>query len=193
MSTPMAARGQIGRQARLIPALFTIAALVSACGGTTASPSAAAPTASTVNVTLQEFAVLPDVASVPAGSVTFVVTNSGPEDVHELVVIKSDLAIGDLPVDGDGKVTEDVEGVTLIGELEDVAVDAVDEVVLDLEPGKYVLICNILQTEPDGSLEAHYGMGMRTRLRGHGALAAGAARALRVAPARTLRWRLATR
>ena len=32
----------------------------------------------------------------------------------------------------------------------------------DLAPGKYVLICNIVQTEPDGSKEAHYKVGMRT-------------------------------
>jgi hypothetical protein len=32
----------------------------------------------------------------------------------------------------------------------------------DLAPGKYVLICNIVQTEPDGSIEAHYKVGMRT-------------------------------
>jgi hypothetical protein len=162
MSTPMDGRGQTRRRALVIPALCTVAALVAACGGTAVSPSVVAPAATTVNVALQEFAISPDIASVPAGPVTFVVTNTGPEDVHELVVIKSDLAIGDLPVDADGKVTEDADGITLIGEIEDIAVDAVDEVSLDLEPGEYVLICNILQTESDGSLEAHYGMGMRT-------------------------------
>jgi len=35
-------------------------------------------------------------------------------------------------------------------------------VAFDLAPGKYVLICNIVQTEPDGSKEAHYKVGMRT-------------------------------
>ena len=29
----------------------------------------------------------------PAGSVTFVVNNIGPEDVHEMVVIKTDLGV----------------------------------------------------------------------------------------------------
>lgn len=152
----------IQRHRFAIPAILAVGALVSGCGGATVSPSAAAPATSTVNVTLQEFAVIPDVVSIPAGAVTFVATNKGPEDVHELVVIKTDLAIGDLPVDKDGKVTEGVEGVTLIGEVEDIEIDATKEVALDLEPGAYVLICNILQTEPDGSLEAHYGVGMRT-------------------------------
>lgn len=143
-------------------ALLAVAGLVGACGGTAASPSAAAPATTTVKVTLQEFAVIPDVTSVPAGTVTFIATNTGPDDVHELVVIKSDLAIGDLPVDADGMVTEGADGVALIGEVEDIPINATKEVALELEPGKYVLICNILQTEPDGSLEAHYKVGMRT-------------------------------
>lgn len=154
--------GPTGRHRIVILALVAIGALVAACGGTAASPTSAPPAASTVKVTLQEFAVVPDVASVPAGTVTFVATNAGPDDVHELVVIKWDLAVDDLPVDADGKVTEDVAGVTSIGEVEDVEIGATKEVALPLEAGKYVLICNILQTEPDGSLEAHYQVGMRT-------------------------------
>jgi uncharacterized cupredoxin-like copper-binding protein len=150
-----------------IGALVAVGALVAACGGTTgsagvSSPSAAGAAKSTVNVTLQEFAVIPDAASVPAGTVNFVVKNTGPEDVHELVVIKTDLAADALPVDKDGKVTEDVEGITLIGEVEDIEVGASKEAALELTAGKYVLLCNILQTEPDGSLEAHYKVGMRT-------------------------------
>jgi uncharacterized cupredoxin-like copper-binding protein len=155
------------RRALALGALVAIGSLVAACGGTTgsagvSSPSAAGVVKSTVNVTLQEFAVVPDVPSVPAGTVTFVAKNTGPEDVHELVVIKTDLAVDALPADKDGKVTEDVAGVTLIGEIEDVEVGASKQADLELAPGKYVLICNILQTEPDGSLEAHYKVGMRT-------------------------------
>jgi len=144
-----------------VGALIAVAALVAACGGSSgdASPSAAA---STVNVVLQEFAVTPDVASVPAGSVTFNVNNTGPEDIHEFVVIKSDLGAANLPVDSDGVVTEEGEGMTVIGEIEDIEVGATQSTTLDLTPGKYALICNILQTEADGSLEAHYQVGMRT-------------------------------
>src|SRR3970040_1980995 len=48
--------------------------------------------ASTVNVDLTEYAITLDVASVPAGPVTFDATNSGDEHAHELVIIKTDLA-----------------------------------------------------------------------------------------------------
>lgn len=139
-------------------------ALVGACSGSTAtSPDSSEPgAASTVNVTLQEFAVIPEVASVGSGAVTFAIENTGPDDVHEFVVLKTDLAPDALPVDENGAVTEDVDGITLIGEAEDIEVGGAASLDVDLTPGKYVLICNILQTEPDGSLEAHYKVGMRT-------------------------------
>ena len=145
--------------------LFALAALIAACtSGTSATPagSPGGGAASTVKVTLQEFAVLPDVASVPAGTVTFVVNNIGPEDIHEMVVIKTDLGARDLPVDGDGKVMEDGAGMSIIGEIEDIEIGATEDVALELDAGKYLLICNILQTEPDGTLESHYALGMST-------------------------------
>jgi uncharacterized cupredoxin-like copper-binding protein len=147
----------------IVAASVSALALVGACasGGATASPSAAG-VASTVAVTLQEFAVIPDVASVPAGMVTFDIENTGPDDVHEFVVLQTDLAADALPVDADGAVTEDGDGITVIGEAEEIAVGGTAQLDVDLAPGKYVLICNILQTEPDGSLEAHYKVGMRT-------------------------------
>jgi uncharacterized cupredoxin-like copper-binding protein len=111
----------------------------------------------TVDVTLQEWAVLPDPGSVTAGEVTFTITNDGPEDVHEFVVIQTDLAPGDLPTDETGAVSEDGEGMTVIGEVEDVEVGASEELTVSLDPGDYVLICNIY-SEDEG--EAHYGMGM---------------------------------
>ncbi|MEO6207035.1 MAG: hypothetical protein ABIP77_03640 [Candidatus Limnocylindrales bacterium] len=150
----------LAARVRAVLALLAVAGLGSACGGTAASPSVAAPATSTVKVTLQEFAVVPDVASVPAGTVTFIATNTGPDDVHELVVIKTDLGLLDLPTDADGKVLEDGAGMEVIGEVEDVEVGASKEFVDVLAAGRYLLICNILQTEPDGSLEAHYKMGM---------------------------------
>ena len=124
--------------------------------------SAAPSQATTVSVALQEFAIVPSVASAPAGKVTFVAKNTGPDDVHEMVVLQTDLDPAALPVDNDGKADEEGDGITSIGETGDVAVGATKDVAFDLAPGKYVLICNIVQTEPDGSKEAHYKVGMRT-------------------------------
>ena len=108
---------------------------------------------------LQEFAIVPSVASVPAGTVKFVAKNTGPDDIHEMVVLRTDLDAAALST---GKADEEGDGITSIGETGDVAVGETKEVSFDLAPGKYVLICNIVQTEPDGSIEAHYKVGMRT-------------------------------
>jgi len=112
----------------------------------------------TVEVTLQEFAVVPAASSVAAGEVTFEVTNEGPDDVHEFVVFKTDLAPDALPTVEDGSVDEAGEGLELSGEIEDIAVGDAPSVTLSLEAGSYVLICNIYDAD---EVEAHYQEGMR--------------------------------
>jgi uncharacterized cupredoxin-like copper-binding protein len=131
-------------------------------GGDAATETASEGGATTVAITLEEFAVSADPASAPAGSVTFDVTNDGPDDVHEFVVIKTDLAPTDLPTDKDGAVVEGGEGMEVVDEIEDIPVGETPTLTIDLEAGSYALICNILQEEPDGTLEAHYAEGMRT-------------------------------
>jgi uncharacterized cupredoxin-like copper-binding protein len=118
-------------------------------------------TTTTVDVSLREFSIAPSVASAPAGTVTFEVTNDGPNDVHEFVVVRTDLAPDALPTDADGSVLEDGEGMEVINEIEDLAVGASETLMLTLEAGSYVLICNIVEEE-DGETEAHYALGMRT-------------------------------
>lgn len=110
-----------------------------------------------VDVTLQEWAVVPASASVAAGEVSFNAKNAGPKNTHEMVVLKTDLAPDALPTQADGSIDEERAGVTLIGEVEDVPVGSSKTVTLDLASGKYVLLCNIV----DGS-EVHYKLGMRT-------------------------------
>lgn len=135
-------------------------AVLPACGSDTGDSGASS--GGTVEVTLQEFAISTSASSVSVGSVTFNVNNDGPEDVHEFVVIRSDLGLTALPTDDDGAVLEDGEGLEAVDEIEDLAVDASGSLTVDLEAGAYVLICNIVQTEPDGSIESHFAEGMRT-------------------------------
>lgn len=113
----------------------------------------------TVNVTLKEWSVTLDAASVAAGLVRFQVKNGGPNDMHEFVVVKTDLAPEQLPVDANGAVDENGAGIAVIGEIEDIPVGTDTHVkAFDLAPGKYVLICNIYDA---GEKEAHYHQGMR--------------------------------
>ncbi len=114
--------------------------------------------ASTVDVTLQEFAVVPGAASAPAGSVTFNVTNNGPEDEHEFVVIRTDLSPVDLPTAEDGSVDEEGEGLEPVNEIEGIPVGETQTLTVDLDAGSYVLICNIYDEDEQ---ESHYQEGMR--------------------------------
>ena len=116
--------------------------------------------ASTVDITLQEFAVIPSPASASAGEITFNVTNEGPNDPHEFVVFQTDLSPEALPTSEDGSVNEAGEGVTLIDEIEDIAVGDAPTLTVSLDAGSYVFICNIVEEE-EGALESHYQEGMR--------------------------------
>jgi uncharacterized cupredoxin-like copper-binding protein len=165
MLTLMAAACQSGNTSPTTAPAASAVATSGTAASVPASATAASPAPSgttSVSVGLQEFAIVPSVASVPAGTVKFVAKNSGPDDIHEMVVLRTDLDAAALPVDKDGKADEEGDGITSIGETGDVAVGETKEASFDLAPGKYVLICNIVQTEPDGSIEAHYKVGMRT-------------------------------
>jgi hypothetical protein len=151
----MDARITTARRARLMAALAALA-LVGTAGCAGAKPAAGG----NVDVALQEWAVLPASSSVNAGPVTFKVANNGPDDPHELVIVKTVLGPGDLPTNEFGKVDEEGAGVEVIGEIEEFEPNTTETATFDLAAGSYVLICNILQDEPDGSKEAHYTMGM---------------------------------
>jgi hypothetical protein len=132
------------------------------------SPTLAAPRTpesrgaeSAIAVTLREYEVIVDAETVQAGQTTFSATNMGPEDEHEFVVIRSDLDSGDLPTNADGSVNEDE--VDVIDEIEEFPVGEARELTVDLEPGSYVLICNVVVQE-EGETESHYRNGMHTSL-----------------------------
>lgn len=147
------------RYLRIVAAPIVVMALAACGGGTpTASPAPVSPTGTAIAVTLQEWAIVPASSSVAAGAVTFSVKNTGPADIHEFVVLKTDLEPGSLPTDANGAVTEDSGGMTVVDEIEDIPLGATQELAVTLAAGKYVLLCNIYsETEK----EAHYQMGMR--------------------------------
>ena len=78
---------------------------------------------------------------------TFAVTNAGTQ-VHEFVVVKTDLKADALPV-VDNKIDETT--LTPVDEIEDIAAGAAPTLAVDLDAGHYVLLCNI---------ETHYAQGM---------------------------------
>jgi uncharacterized cupredoxin-like copper-binding protein len=112
-----------------------------------------------LSVTLQEFAILPAQTSVPAGTVTFEATNTGPAEEHEMVVLKTDLAPNALPTQADGSADEEGAGVQSIGEIAEFPAGQTESGTFDLQPGHYVLICNIVDTN-NGQTVSHYHQGM---------------------------------
>jgi uncharacterized cupredoxin-like copper-binding protein len=146
--------------AAILPALLILAACSSSASPSASSAPDESAGETTIEVTLQEFSIVLADSSVPAGTITFSVTNDGPDLIHEFVVIRTDLAPADLPVDDTtGAVDESGEGLEVVDELEDVEVGSTVELTVDLEAGAYVLICNIDEGTPDTS---HYHQGMRT-------------------------------
>ena len=108
---------------------------------TTAPTPTAAPAgpATTVTVTLVDTAVRLSTASVPAGTVTFVVTNAGTT-THELVVLQTTIAQNALPPDPANPGTVLEPG--FLGKVASLAPHATGSLTLTLGAGSYVLICN---------------------------------------------------
>ena len=129
-------------------------------GSPGASPVAELSGATIVPVTIQEVAVVPAMTTIPAGSVTFDVTNAGPELVHEFLVVRTDLPADALPTLEDGSFDEAGEGVEVVGELEAFEPGMTQSLTVDLAAGHHVLLCNVV-ADMDGAPFSHYQAGMR--------------------------------
>lgn len=126
---------------RLLATLFAFALLATAC----------APNDSGISTRLDEYDIELESSSAPAGDVALSVRNAG-EIAHQLVVLRTGRDPDDLPVK-DGVVPTDGKGIDEAGSIELLAAGASQTLTIDLEAGRYVLICNIA---------GHYGSGMYT-------------------------------
>ena len=150
---------RIARTARLLGVVAVVLVLTfAACGN---DDEGSGGTGDSIEITLSEFAIVVDPSSASAGDVTFNIENGGAE-THEFVVIQTDLGITELPTAEDGSVSEEGEGMTVMDEVEDLPSGDSAELTVDLDAGSYVLICNILEEEDDGTFESHYQEGMHT-------------------------------
>lgn len=85
------------------------------------------------------------------GAVTFAVDNTAGNSSHEVVILRTDLAADDLPLDGKGNVDEASADLTVVDRLDRVEFQSSQSWSVELDPGDYVLVCN---------LPAHYRRGM---------------------------------
>ena len=87
--------------------------------------------------------------AVPAGEVTFKVTNTSKEQVHEMLVVPWPADGKGLPYNAqDARFDEDAAG--SLGEVEELEPGKSGELTLSLKPGRYALACNIANHYADG-------------------------------------------
>jgi uncharacterized cupredoxin-like copper-binding protein len=102
-----------------------------------------------INVSLETYKITPSITTAKAGEVSFHVTNNATDQDHEMVVVKTDLPADQLPLDANGNVDEDK--INSMGEVEGLTPGTSKDLTLTLEPGHYVLMCN---------MPGHYKQGM---------------------------------
>ncbi|MEX0683007.1 MAG: hypothetical protein WD904_10115 [Dehalococcoidia bacterium] len=113
-----------------------------------------------VDVTLQEWSVETNKESLPEGPINLTIKNDGARE-HELVIVRTDVAVDDLPTKDDGSFDEDAGGVDVEQEIEEIEDGEETGRTYTLDPGSYVLLCNIVENI-DGTETSHFEQGMRT-------------------------------
>ncbi len=108
--------------------------------------SSGAMAASTVNVSLwndgTNMAIKLDKTTVPAGKVTFDGKNTSTDDtVHEMLIIKVDSKLPNLPYDANADVVPE-DKIDSLGEISEIKPGQEGKLTLDLKPGTYLLFCN---------------------------------------------------
>ena len=117
------------------------------------SSETAADGSSLVIASVQEWKVIANRNTVPAGPTTFLVSNMGTIK-HEFLVTKTNYADGQIPIDSKTKrFSEEGEGIEVVKEISEWDPKMTQSLTLNLVPGNYQLLCNI---------EGHYGNGMHT-------------------------------
>jgi uncharacterized cupredoxin-like copper-binding protein len=130
-----------------------VAGAAAATAITLAQPAAIASPPKRIAAKLGEYSIKVDRSSAAHGRITFTIRNDG-QQVHEFIVLKSNFAADKLPRAGN-KAEEDAAG-RVIDEAEDIKPGKTAKLSVNLNAGKYVLLCN---------LPRHYHGGMHVALR----------------------------
>jgi hypothetical protein len=134
----------------VLPAALLLGALFVACGSTGEGGD--------LEITLTEWSVETDVDTLPEGPITFDITNDGERE-HELLIVRTDIPAPELPTNEDGSLDEDAGGVDVEREIEDIESGDETSRSYTLDPGTYVLLCNIVE-DIDGAETSHFAEGM---------------------------------
>ena len=101
--------------------------------------------------TVKEWEVSVDASGATAGEITFAITNEGSIP-HEFLVVRTDVPLGKIPVEGD-RFSEEDEALVMVDEIPEYEPGTTQELTVSLEAGTYQLVCNIA---------GHYSAGMHT-------------------------------
>ena len=104
-----------------------------------------------VNGTVKEWEVSVDASGAKPGEITFIVSNEGSIP-HEFLVVRTDVPLGQIPVEGD-RFSEEDEALVMVDEIPEYEPGTTQELRVTLEAGTYQLVCNIA---------GHYSAGMHT-------------------------------
>ena len=135
----------------VLPAALSLMILLAACASDSGEGG-------DLDVVLDEYSVVTDVDTLPEGPIKFDIKNDGAID-HELLIVRSDIPGAELPTEDDGSFDENAGGVDVEREVDDLEPGAETSRSYDLDPGNYVLLCNIVDGET-----SHYDLGMWTEL-----------------------------
>jgi uncharacterized cupredoxin-like copper-binding protein len=135
----------------LVAVVLSLAALVVACGGGGGSSGG-----SGLGVSLDEWSVEVAREELQAGPITFAVANRGDRP-HQFIIVKSDLPPALLPVEDSGRVQ--TSRLNVVSETGAFAAGESRDVALDITAGKYLLICNLSDSQGAGVV-SHYRNGM---------------------------------
>lgn len=144
--------GGLMKHPRIMPILLGSVLIFSyGCGEDNNDTAGGSDTDGAVTGVITEWKVTVDQQKAPAGEVVFTVTNEGAIG-HEFLVVKTDVADGDIELDGD-HFSEENPSLLVIDEIGEYAKETTESLTVTLEPGNYQLVCN---------LPGHYENGMHT-------------------------------
>ncbi len=130
---------------RMLLLSAALGSAVAACGTGNGAGSQRRPTASPTAFVLQEWSITAPTTQLHAGNVVVTATNRGSE-THELVIVRAD-DMTSLPTKSDGSVDEDkLPETAKPGEIPDLKAGTTITKTIDLAPGNYVAICNLVDT-----------------------------------------------
>jgi hypothetical protein len=142
---------------------IAFAAMVAVAVAAGPAPALAATKPPKQTLTLTEYQIAPALQFIAKGKSNFVAKNTGTVK-HEVVIVRG-TDPSTLPTKPDGSVDEDqIPKRDKVGETGNAKPGKTKSKTLKLGTGSYILFCNIIDTEPDGSQVSHFAKGMYTTI-----------------------------